>query len=74
MSLNKAQKMVKLVELLQRRGGLRALDVMGRFGLDPRTLRRYLADIRDLGLPLRDEGVGPDRTLSGATASRLVMY
>ena len=64
MHLNKAQKMVKLVELLQRRGGIRALDVMGRFDLDPRTLRRYLADIRDLGLPLEDVGIGDERMLS----------
>jgi len=64
MSLNKSQKMIKFVELLQRRGGVRAIDVMGRFDLDPRTLRRYLADLRELGLPLHDTGIGDERMLS----------
>ncbi|MEE2752286.1 MAG: WYL domain-containing transcriptional regulator [Myxococcota bacterium] len=64
MSLNKAQKLVKIVELLQRRGGVRAVDLMGRFELDPRTMRRYMADLRDMGIPLDDVGVGDERILS----------
>ncbi len=64
MHLNKSQKMVKIVELMQRRGGIRADELLDRFELDARTLRRYLADIRGLGLPLMDEGYADERTVS----------
>jgi predicted DNA-binding transcriptional regulator YafY len=64
MSLNKAQKLVKIVELLERRGGVRAMDIKDRYELDGRSFRRYMADIRDLGLPLQDEGIGSDRIIS----------
>jgi predicted DNA-binding transcriptional regulator YafY len=37
---------------------------MDRFELDSRTLRRYLFDLKELGLPLRDEGAGTERVLS----------
>lgn len=63
-SLNKAQKFVRIYEVVQRRGGVSAHELMRRFDLDARTLRRYLADLKDLGLPLRDEGVGDSRMLS----------
>jgi proteasome accessory factor B len=63
-SLNKSQKFVRIFEIVQRRGGVTAQDLMGRFDLDARTLRRYLSDLKDLGLPLRDEGTGNDRVLS----------
>jgi predicted DNA-binding transcriptional regulator YafY len=63
-SLNKSQKFVRIFEIVQRRGGVTATELMQRFDLDARTLRRYLADLKDLGLPLRDEGVGADRVLS----------
>lgn len=62
--LNKAQKLVKMVELMQRRGGVRARELLLRFDIDPRTLRRYLADLRELGLPIEDVDIGPDRTIS----------
>ena len=62
--LNKAQKLVKMVELMQRRGGVRAGELLRRFEIDPRTLRRYLADLRELGLPIEDVDTGPDRTIS----------
>ncbi len=64
MSLNKAQKLVKIVELLERRGGVRAVDIKDRYALDSRSFRRYMADIRELGLPLQDRGVGPERIIS----------
>lgn len=64
MNLNKSQKMVKIVELMQRRGGIRADELRDRFELDARTFRRYLSDIRGLGLPLLDEGYADDRTVS----------
>jgi len=62
--LNKSQKFVRILELLQRRGGVLASELAERFELDARTLRRYLADLKDLGLPVRDEGTGPDRVVS----------
>ena len=34
MHLNKSQKMVKIVELMQRRGGIRADELLDRFALD----------------------------------------
>ncbi|MFN7144434.1 MAG: helix-turn-helix transcriptional regulator [Myxococcota bacterium] len=63
-SLNKSQKFVRIYEIVQRRGGVSAQELMDKFDLDARTLRRYLADLKDLGLPLRDEGSGMDRILS----------
>lgn len=62
--MNKAQKLVKILELMTRTGGVRALDLMDRFDLDSRTLRRYLADLRDLDLPIVDDGRGEDRVVS----------
>ena len=62
--MNKAQKLVRMVELMARRGGIRTSELMDRFDLDPRSLRRYLSDLRELDVPLRDEGRGDDRYLS----------
>jgi predicted DNA-binding transcriptional regulator YafY len=62
--MNKAQKLVKMVELMTRRGGVNASELVQRFDLDPRSLRRYLADLRELDLPLRDEGRSDDRLIS----------
>ncbi|MCB9766365.1 MAG: WYL domain-containing protein [Alphaproteobacteria bacterium] len=64
MTLNKAQKLVKMVELMNRRGGIRAVEFLDRYQLDPRTLRRYLADLREIGLPIEDHGAGFDRTVA----------
>ena len=64
MELNKAQKMVKIVEIMTRRGGVRASELADRFDLDARTLRRYLSDIRAMGTPIEDEGRGDERILS----------
>jgi predicted DNA-binding transcriptional regulator YafY len=62
--MNKAQKLVRMVELMARRGGIRTSELMERFDLDPRSLRRYLSDLRELDVPLRDDGRGDDRYLS----------
>ena len=64
MTLNKAQKLVKMVELMNRRGGVRAQEFTERYEIDARTLRRYLADLRELGLPIVDEGQGEERTIA----------
>ena len=62
--LNKAQKLVRVLQLLQKRGGITAYDLMGRFALDARTLRRYLQDLEDMGIPLVEEGYHADRTVA----------
>ncbi len=59
--LNKSQKFVRLLEVLQEPGGAMAYDLMNRFGLDDRTLRRYISDLRDLNLPVMTDGRGPER-------------
>ena len=64
MHLNKAQKMVRIVEMMSRRGGMRASEIATRFELDARTMRRYLSDIRAMGIPLDDSGRGDDRVLT----------
>ena len=61
--LNKGQKLVRLLEWMQRRGGIRVRELEGAFDLDARSLRRYLADLRDLGLPVCEEGRGEDRVV-----------
>ena len=63
-ALNKAQKFVRILEIVQRRGGVGANELMTRFELDSRTLRRYISDLKDLGLPLHDEGLATDRIIS----------
>ena len=62
--LNKSQKFARILEALQGRGGVSAQELMTRFSLDDRTLRRYLADLKALDLPVRSEGRGADRKLS----------
>ena len=61
--LSKAQKFVRLYEWLQQPNGIRAHDVQSALDLDSRTLRRYLADLRELGVDILDEGRGVERTL-----------
>lgn len=53
-----------MLELMTRRGGVRSSELMERFELDARTLRRYLADLRELDLPVIDEGRGDDRLIT----------
>jgi len=62
--LNKAQKLVRMVEWMSNPGGIRASTVAERFELDARTLRRYITDLRDMGMPIEDQGRGEDRLLS----------
>jgi predicted DNA-binding transcriptional regulator YafY len=64
MHYRKGQKLVKIVELMQRRGGIRAHEIMGRFDLDARSFRRYMSDLRDLGLPILDDGTGGERIVA----------
>ena len=62
--LNKAQKLVRMVEWMSNPGGIRASTIADRFDLDARTLRRYLTDLKDMGLPIKDTGRGDGRVLS----------
>ncbi len=62
--MNKAQKLVKMLDLMSRPGGVRAQELAERFELDARTLRRYLADLREIHIPVIDEERGEDRVLS----------
>ena len=64
LSLNKSQKLVRILQQLQKRGGIQAYELMGRFGLDARTLRRYLEDLEAMGIPLVEEGYHSSRTVS----------
>ncbi len=59
--LNKGQKMVRLLEWMQRRGGIRVREIEATLEIDPRSLRRYLSDLRDLGLPICEDGRGDER-------------
>lgn len=62
--VNKAQKLVQILELMFRRGGVRADELKERFELDDRSLRRYLSDLRDIEVPILDEGRAEDRVVS----------
>lgn len=62
--MNKAQKLVRMVELMARPGGVTAYELMAQFDLDQRSLRRYLSDLRDMEFPLIDGGRAQDRTLT----------
>jgi len=61
--LNKAQKMVRMLDLMRNPNGISCGELMGRFDLDDRTMRRYLSNIRDLEIPLKEEGSGADRII-----------
>ncbi len=62
--MNKAQKLVQMVQLMARVGGIRASELEERFELDARSLRRYLADLKEIGVPVEDDGRGDDRVVS----------
>ena len=62
--LNKSQKFVQILSELQQPTGIRADELMARYDLDDRTLRRYLSDLRSIDVPIQDDGRGTDRVLS----------
>jgi proteasome accessory factor B len=61
--LNKSQRLVCLLHRMVEPGGISAFEAMEEFDLDDRTLRRYLADLREIDVPVQDEGRGSDRNL-----------
>src|SRR5262245_57937407 len=62
--MNKGQTLVKMLELMTRRGGVRGTELVERFDLDARTLRRYLADLKELDIPIQDDGRSDDRVIA----------
>lgn len=62
-SLNKGQVLVRMVQLLQRRGGVAVREIQDRFDLDARTFRRYVADLRDMGVPIEETRQSGQRLL-----------
>ncbi|MCK6504045.1 transcriptional regulator [Myxococcota bacterium] len=58
--LNKAQKLVRILHRMQD-GGVSSSDLMEDYGLDDRSLRRYISDLKDMGLPVVAQGRGPHR-------------
>lgn len=63
-ALNKSQKLVRILQMLQRRGGVTAFELMGRFELDSRTLRRYLEDLQEMDIPVVEDGYHANRTVT----------
>ncbi|MCB9743765.1 MAG: hypothetical protein H6740_14290 [Alphaproteobacteria bacterium] len=64
MAIRKGQAMVMLTELMRRPGGVRVADALHLLDIDPRTLRRYLSELRELGYQIDDSGALLDRTLT----------
>lgn len=53
-SFNKSQRIVLLLHVLTRKNGIGAGSLMRYLRVDGRTLRRYLADLRQLGFDIED--------------------
>ena len=52
---NKSQKFLFMQRMLQQKEGELASELKRLFGLDDRTLRRYLSDFKEMDLPIRTE-------------------
>lgn len=61
--LNKSQKLVRILHRMQD-GGVTSGELMEDYDLDDRTLRRYISDLKELGLPVESDGRGGDRRWS----------
>lgn len=55
--LNKGQKLIKILQLLQRPEGARASELRHDFDLNERSLRRYMKDLKELGIPIDKKSV-----------------
>src|SRR5262245_36270569 len=52
-------RLLELLELLQTRPSTTGREIADRLGVDPRTARRYIAVLQDLGIPIEGQrGVG----------------
>ena len=45
-------RVLTVLEILQARGTVSASELAARLGVDPRTIRRYVTALRDLGIPV----------------------
>lgn len=52
---NPTTRVLALLELLQTHGLMRGADLAARLEVDPRTLRRYIQTLEDLGIPVTAE-------------------
>jgi predicted DNA-binding transcriptional regulator YafY len=50
-----ASRLLSLLELLQAHGRLNGTDAARRIGVDVRTIRRYVASLEDMGIPITAE-------------------
>lgn len=64
MGLNKGQKLLRMVEMMEASGGVTADELRDVLDLDSRGLRRYLADLRELEIPFVSHGRGLTRTFT----------
>lgn len=46
------QRVLAVLELLQARGRISGGDIARELGVDPRTVRRYIATLEDMGIPI----------------------
>lgn len=67
--LNKSQKLIRILHRMQD-GGVTTAELLDDYELDDRTMRRYIKDLRELGLPVESQGRGLDRVWSLDTAYR----
>ena len=62
-TLNKSQKFVQLLQELQAPEGIKANDIMEKYAIDDRTLRRYITDFAGIGIQVKKEGRSDSRVL-----------
>ena len=55
--LNKGQKLIRILQRLQRPEGARASELLEDFELNERSLRRYMTDLREIGVPVKKQSV-----------------
>ena len=55
--LNKGQKLIRILQRLQRPEGARASELRHDFDLNERSLRRYMKDLKELGIPIDKKSV-----------------
>ena len=56
-ALNKGQKLIRILQRLQRPEGARASELLQDFELNERSLRRYMTDLREIGVPVKKQSV-----------------
>lgn len=65
---NPASRLLTVLELLQARGALRGAEIARYLEVDPRSVRRYVTMLQDMGIPI--EGTrGPGEATASAPAT-----